>query len=288
MKITKSRVFASESQNPCIIELFLIAAGPRGAVGAFLSNGLPLSRLLRPHRSLQIRRHATGRTRSLDASRVCPQQPILRLDRLQDCPADTGTSSCSSWRRMAESRCEGTELCGRIGRGEQYCVHVGLWTHQKILVSDPRAFWRTPDSREYDGRPHLLRPWGPSVGTFPYAPLSSLGFCDQTPSDDVEGWLYMVIHLLTGGLPWHNSKRSLNLAKVREWKMYCRLVCVETFSKTTVPLGYCTHFSFSKSIQFCTFSCRRTGGRHHLFHGVPQEWADIFEEIISTAWVFFC
>ncbi|KAF1755586.1 hypothetical protein GCK72_012036 [Caenorhabditis remanei] len=40
---------------------------------------------------------------------------------------------------------------------------------------------------EPNGRRHLLRPWGPSVGTFPYAPLNSLGFLDQTPADDVEG-----------------------------------------------------------------------------------------------------
>lgn len=103
--------------------------------------------------------------------------------------------------------------------------------------------------RERDGRRHLLRPHGPSVGTFPYAPLTSLGFCDQSPSDDVEGWLYMVIHLLKGGLPWHNSKRSMNLAKVREWKMYCR----------------------------------RAGGRQRLFEGLPDGWAEIFDLVVGTA-----
>ncbi|EFP03788.1 hypothetical protein CRE_28690 [Caenorhabditis remanei] len=116
---------------------------------------------------------------------------------------------------------------------------------------------------EPNGRRHLLRPWGPSVGTFPYAPLNSLGFLDQTPADDVEGiyladqlskvcnysgWLYMIIHLLNG-LPWHNSKRSLSLAKVREWKMYCR----------------------------------RAGGRAQLFKDVPEGWSEIFDMIVKTA-----
>ncbi|CAB3407111.1 unnamed protein product [Caenorhabditis bovis] len=99
-----------------------------------------------------------------------------------------------------------------------------------------------------DGRRFLLRGWGPSVGTFPYAPLSSLGFHDQTPADDIEGWLYMVVHMLKG-LPWHNRDRQLNLAKVREWKMYCR----------------------------------RAGGRRQLFKGIPRGWADIFDVIVKTA-----
>ncbi|CAI5438126.1 unnamed protein product [Caenorhabditis angaria] len=108
-------------------------------------------------------------------------------------------------------------------------------------------FGLTRRFQETDGRPHLLRSWGPSVGTFPYAPLSSLAFSDQTPADDVEGWLYMVIHLLKG-LPWHNSKVQLNLAKTREWKMYCR----------------------------------KEGGKQKLFDGLPDGWADIYELILKT------
>lgn len=60
----------------------------------------------------------------------------------------------------------------------------------------------------------------------------------------------MIIHLLNG-LPWHNSKRSLSLAKVREWKMYCR----------------------------------RAGGRTQLFRDIPDGWSDVFDIILKTSWV---
>uniref|UniRef100_A0A1I7T099 Protein kinase domain-containing protein n=1 Tax=Caenorhabditis tropicalis TaxID=1561998 RepID=A0A1I7T099_9PELO len=122
---------------------------------------------------------------------------------------------------------------------------VGLGEESSIVYM--LDFGLTRKYMEKNGARHLLRPWGPSVGTFPYAPLNSLGFLDQTPADDIEGWLYMIIHLLNG-LPWHNSRRSLSLAKVREWKMYCR----------------------------------RSGGKTHLFKDVPDGWADIFDMILKT------
>ncbi|CAI2351904.1 unnamed protein product [Caenorhabditis sp. 36 PRJEB53466] len=124
---------------------------------------------------------------------------------------------------------------------------VGLGDESNIVYM--LDFGLTRRFLERDGRRHLLRPQGPSVGTFPYAPLSSLGFCDQSPSDDLEGWLYMVVHLLKGGLPWHNEHRSLNLAKVREWKMYCR----------------------------------RDGGKLQLFEGLSEGWMDVFDLIVKTA-----
>ncbi|CAP37192.1 Protein CBG20086 [Caenorhabditis briggsae] len=124
---------------------------------------------------------------------------------------------------------------------------VGLGEESNIVYM--LDFGLTRRYLENNGSPHLLRPHGPSVGTFPYAPLTSLGFCDQSPIDDVEGWLYMVIHLLKGGLPWHNATRSLNLPKVREWKMYCR----------------------------------RAGGKHHLFDGLAKGWSDVFEVILNTS-----
>lgn len=123
---------------------------------------------------------------------------------------------------------------------------VGLGEESSIVYM--LDFGLTRRYLEHDGRRHLLRPHGPSVGTFPYAPLTSLGFCDQSPIDDVEGWLYMIIHLLKGGLPWHNSRTALNLPKVREWKMYCR----------------------------------RPGGKHHLFADLPKGWGDIFDMIVKT------
>lgn len=123
---------------------------------------------------------------------------------------------------------------------------VGLGEESSIVYM--LDFGLTRRYLERDGRRHLLRPWGPSVGTFPYAPLNSLGFLDQTPADDVEGWFYMIIHLLNG-LPWHNSKRSLSLAKVREWKMYCR----------------------------------RAGGKTQLFKDIPDGWQEVFDIILKTA-----
>lgn len=124
---------------------------------------------------------------------------------------------------------------------------VGLGEESSIVYM--LDFGLTRKYLEHNGSRSLLRPHGPSVGTFPYAPLASLGFCDQSPIDDIEGWLYMIVHLLKGGLPWHNSKRALNLPKVREWKMYCR----------------------------------RPGGKHYLFAGIPKGWADIFDVIVNTA-----
>lgn len=124
---------------------------------------------------------------------------------------------------------------------------VGLGEESNIVYM--LDFGLTRRYLESNGTPHLLRPHGPSVGTFPYAPLTSLGFCDQSPIDDVEGWLYMVIHLLKGGLPWHNSQKTLRLPQVREWKMYCR----------------------------------RDGGKHHLFEGLPNGWSEIFDVILNTA-----
>ncbi|KAF1757038.1 hypothetical protein GCK72_013493 [Caenorhabditis remanei] len=124
---------------------------------------------------------------------------------------------------------------------------VGLGEESSIVYM--LDFGLTRRYLENDGSRHLLRPHGPSVGTFPYAPLTSLGFCDQAPIDDIEGWLYMVIHLLTGGLPWHNPRRALDLAKVREWKMYCR----------------------------------RPGGKLRLFAGVSNGWRDVFDVILNTA-----
>ncbi|CAI2352146.1 unnamed protein product [Caenorhabditis sp. 36 PRJEB53466] len=124
---------------------------------------------------------------------------------------------------------------------------VGLGDESNIVYM--LDFGLTRRFLEKDGRRHLLRPWGPSVGTFPYAPLTSLGFCDQSPSDDLEGWLYMIVHLLKGGLPWHTPTRSLSLAKVREWKMYCR----------------------------------KAGGKIRLFEGVPEGWMEVFDAIIKTS-----
>lgn len=124
---------------------------------------------------------------------------------------------------------------------------VGLGEESSIVYM--LDFGLTRRYLEADGRPHLLRPWGPSVGTFPYAPLNSLGFLDQTPADDIEGWLYMIIHLLNG-LPWHNSRRSLSLAKVREWKMYCK----------------------------------RASGKTKLFRDIADGWSEVFDIIVKTAY----
>ncbi|CAD6184397.1 unnamed protein product [Caenorhabditis auriculariae] len=108
-------------------------------------------------------------------------------------------------------------------------------------------FGLTRRYRDDSGTRFLLRGYGPCVGTFPYAPLASASFMDQTPADDLEGWLYMIVHLLRGGLPWHNQRVHLDIARCREWKIYAR----------------------------------RETGKRRLFSGLPSGWISIFNSIIA-------
>lgn len=60
------------------------------------------------------------------------------------------------------------------------------------------------------------------LGTIHYASIATHQFKDQCRRDDVESWVYMIVEMYSGALPWCNLKPLEEHKKILEYKEFVR------------------------------------------------------------------
>ncbi|MFH4982025.1 hypothetical protein AB6A40_008734 [Gnathostoma spinigerum] len=127
------------------------------------------------------------------------------------------------------------------------------------------------------------------MGTIMYAPITAHSFYDQSRKDDLESWLYMLIEMLTGTLPWIKLNPVVEHLSIGEWKKFCRTSgrnilfanCPTEFNEMLYIIdkaGYCIRPDY----HFIQCFINAAMERYNVARNTPYEW-EVDERILRKA-----